>query len=53
MTAKQKRRTSKLKKKRGVWLFQRGKRLSASTVEKTLEKVRRERDDRNLSPTPS
>jgi len=53
MSTKQKRGAAQLKKKRGVLVFHRGDPLSASTVKKTLEKVRRERDDRNLSPSPA
>jgi hypothetical protein len=49
MSAKQKRKAAQPRKKRGVFVFHRGDLLSASTVKKTLEKVRRERDDRNLS----
>jgi hypothetical protein len=44
MTVKQKRSAVQLKKKRGVRVFHCGEPLSASTVAKTLEKVRRERD---------
>lgn len=40
--------TAQLRKKRGVWVFHCGEPLSASTVEETIEQVRRERDDRNL-----
>src|SRR6266852_9805160 len=40
--------TAQLRKKRGVWVFHCGEPLSASTVDETLEQVRRERDDRNL-----
>jgi AbrB family looped-hinge helix DNA binding protein len=40
--------TAQLRKKRGVWVFRCGEPLSASTVDQTLEQVRRERDDRNL-----
>ena len=51
MTAKQKRGAAQLKKKRGVRVIHRGEPLSSSTVRETLEEVRRERDDRNLSPS--
>jgi hypothetical protein len=51
MTPKQGRKPQ-LKKKHGVPVIHRGEPLSASTVEKTLEKARRERDERNLSPSP-
>ena len=40
--------TAQLRKKRGVWVFHCGVPLSASTVDETIEQVRRERDDRNL-----
>ena len=40
--------TAPLRKKRGVWVFHSGEPLSASTVEETIQQVRRERDDRNL-----
>src|SRR5216684_7234796 len=40
--------TAQLRKKRGVWVFNSGEPLSASTVDETLEQVRRERDDRSL-----
>lgn len=44
--------TAQLRKKRGVWVFHCGEPLSAATVEKTIEQVRRERDDRNLGKGP-
>lgn len=37
-----------LKKKRGVWVFRSGQPLSASTVQNTIEQVRRERDEQHL-----
>ncbi len=40
--------SAQLRKKRGVWVFHCGEPLSASTVEETIEQVRRERDDENL-----
>jgi AbrB family looped-hinge helix DNA binding protein len=40
--------TAQLRKKYGVWVFDSGEPLSASTVEETIEQVRRERDERNL-----
>lgn len=40
--------TAQLRKKRGVWVFYSGEPLSAATVEETIERGRRERDDRNL-----
>lgn len=40
--------TAQLRKKRGVWVFHCGEPLSASTVEETIEQIRRERDDRNI-----
>ncbi len=40
--------TAQLRKKHGVWVFHCGEPLSASTVEETVEQVRRERDDQNL-----
>jgi AbrB family looped-hinge helix DNA binding protein len=39
--------TAQLRKKRGVWVFHCGEPLSASTVEETIEQVRRERDEGN------
>ncbi len=43
--------TAALRKKRGVWVFHRGEPLSATTVQETVEQVRRERDDQNLGPS--
>jgi AbrB family looped-hinge helix DNA binding protein len=40
--------TAQLRKKHRVWVFRCGEPLPASTVEETIEQVRRERDDRNL-----
>jgi len=40
--------TAQLRKKRGVWVFHCGEPLSALTVEKTIEQIRRERDGENL-----
>jgi len=40
--------TAQLRKKRGVWVFRCGEPLAAATVEETIERVRRERDVRNL-----
>jgi len=40
---------SPLRKKRGVWVFNRGQPLANSPVNETVRRVRRERDDRNLS----
>jgi len=37
-----------LRKKQGVWVFRSGEPLSAETVRKTIEELRRERDERNL-----
>jgi AbrB family looped-hinge helix DNA binding protein len=37
-----------LRKKHGVWVYRAGEPLSASTVDKTMRQVRRERDDDNL-----
>jgi len=39
---------AQLKKKRGVWVFRSGQPLSASTVQKTIEQIRRERDEQHL-----
>ena len=41
--------TAQLRKKRGVWVYRSDEPLSASTVEETIERVRRDRDDHNLS----
>ena len=43
--------TAQLRKKRGVWVFHCGEPLLASTVNETLEQIRRERDDWNLGQT--
>jgi AbrB family looped-hinge helix DNA binding protein len=40
--------TAQLRKKLGVWVFRCGEPLSASTVQKTIEQVRRARDEQNL-----
>ncbi len=40
--------TAQLRKKRGVWVFHCGEPLSATTVQETVERVRRERDEQNL-----
>lgn len=40
--------TAQLRKELGVWVFYSGEPLSASTVEETVERIRRERDERNL-----
>jgi AbrB family looped-hinge helix DNA binding protein len=37
-----------LRKKRGVWVYRTGEPLSAATVNETVQKVRRERDEANL-----
>jgi AbrB family looped-hinge helix DNA binding protein len=39
---------AQLRKKRGVWVYRSDEPLSASTVQETLERVRRERDHENL-----
>ena len=38
-----------LSKKQGVWVFRSGEPLPASTVQETIERVRRERDETNLA----
>jgi AbrB family looped-hinge helix DNA binding protein len=40
--------TAQLRKKRGVWVYHSGEPLTAATVDATLERVRRERDEDNL-----
>jgi AbrB family looped-hinge helix DNA binding protein len=40
--------TAQLRKKHGVWIFHCGEPLSATTVQQTVEQVRRERDNQNL-----
>ena len=40
--------TAQLRKKRGFWVFHCGEPLAASTVQQTIEQVRRERDEQNL-----
>jgi AbrB family looped-hinge helix DNA binding protein len=40
--------TAQLKKKRGVWVYHSGEPLTAATVDETLQRVRRERDEHNL-----
>ncbi len=42
--------TGPLRKKRGVWVFRAGEPLSADVVNRTLQTVRRERDQTNLGP---
>ncbi|HZC46034.1 MAG TPA: AbrB/MazE/SpoVT family DNA-binding domain-containing protein [Candidatus Acidoferrum sp.] len=42
--------TAQLRKKRGVWVFHCGEPLAASTVQDTIEQVRRERDTQNVRP---
>jgi AbrB family looped-hinge helix DNA binding protein len=37
-----------LRKKHGIWVHRTGQRLSADAVEKTIRRIRRERDARNL-----
>jgi len=39
---------AQLRKKRGVWVYRSDEPLTASTVQETLERVRRERDEENL-----
>lgn len=39
---------AQLTKKRGVWVYHSDEPLTASTVQETIERVRRERDDHNL-----
>ena len=39
---------AQLRKKHGVWVYRAGEPLSATTVEKTVRQIRRERDVRNL-----
>ncbi len=41
---------AQLKKRRGVWVSYSGEPLTASTVRKTVERIRRERDVHNLEP---
>jgi AbrB family looped-hinge helix DNA binding protein len=38
-----------LRKKHGVWVFRSGEPLPASTVQETIERLRRERDEANLA----
>lgn len=40
--------TAQLRKKCGVWVFHSGEPLAASTVEETIEQIRRERDLHNV-----
>lgn len=40
--------TGPLRKKRGVWVFRAGEPLSAEAVNRTLQTVRRERDQQTL-----
>jgi AbrB family looped-hinge helix DNA binding protein len=40
---------AQLRKKHGVWVFRSGEPLSASTVQETIDRVRRERDEANLA----
>lgn len=39
--------STQLRKKHGVWISHRGEPLSAATVQKTIEGVKRMREDRN------
>ena len=39
---------AQLRKKRGIWVYHSGEPLTAATVNETLERVRRERDEHNL-----
>jgi hypothetical protein len=39
---------ARLQKKRGVWVYHSGRPLTASTVQKTIEQVRRARDQWNF-----
>jgi len=39
---------AQLRKKHGVWVFRSGEPLSATTVQKTMREIQRERDARNL-----
>lgn len=40
--------TARLQRKRGIWVYHSGEPLAASTVRKTLQQTRRERDKHNL-----
>jgi AbrB family looped-hinge helix DNA binding protein len=40
--------TAQLRKKRGVWVYHSGEPLTEATVDETLQRVRRERDEHNL-----
>jgi hypothetical protein len=44
-----KKRVAQLRKKRGVWAFRSGKRLTLVTVEKTVRRIRIEREKRCLA----
>jgi len=48
LTLRPVRGAAQLRKKNGVWVFHCGEPLSATTVDETIEHVRRERDERNL-----
>jgi len=37
-----------MRKKRGLWVYRTGEALSTATVNQTVERVRRERDEQNL-----
>jgi len=39
-----KKRAIQLRKKHGVWVFRSGERLTQATVDKTIRKVRKERE---------
>jgi AbrB family looped-hinge helix DNA binding protein len=41
-------RGAQLRKKHGVWVYRVGEPLTAATVEETLDRVRRERDEHNF-----
>jgi AbrB family looped-hinge helix DNA binding protein len=40
---------AQIRKKQGVWVYSAGEPLAATTVERTIRQVRRERDLQNLS----
>lgn len=48
ITLRPSRGQAKLRKKRGIWVYNSGEPLTAAEVEKTIDQIRRERDEANL-----
>jgi AbrB family looped-hinge helix DNA binding protein len=52
ITLRPTRGNAQLRKKRGIWVYRSGEPLSQAAVDKTVEEVRRERENHNLSKRP-